>query len=97
MSDQTPPTAQYSKALQLTKAGQFQAAIGVLEEMGSALNNDVESLYVQAICLRKLKRYDEALHTLERLLDLDPEYLRAYQEVGHTQVAAGKLSLAIEA
>ena len=97
MSDQTPPTAQYSKALQLTKAGQFQAAIGVLEEMGSALNNDVESLYVQAICLRKLKRYDEALHTLERLLDLDPKYLRAYQEVGHTQVAAGKLSLAIEA
>lgn len=86
-----------AQATELAKSGQFQKAIDLLNTIGDALSIDVEAGYILAVCLRKLKRNDEAVLRLENILNLDDSYVRAYQELGHIFVSQGLLTPAIQA
>jgi len=97
MSDTTPIQRAVNNAMEYAKAGQFQTALDVIEEQGEEANNDIEAVYVSAVCLRKLKRHQEALSKLELVLDKDTNYVRAHQELGHTYKADGAPKLAIKA
>jgi tetratricopeptide (TPR) repeat protein len=56
-----------------------------------------DALYQQAMKLRSLSRFDEALGVLERLEQLHPHYSRLYQERGHCYVALHDTPKAIDA
>lgn len=86
-----------TQATELAKQGQFQAALEKLAELGAELAGDPEGIYIKAVCLRKLNRPDDAITALEQVLNLDANYVRAYQELGHILVATGKLTQATKA
>ena len=78
--------------------------LGYYEEALSLLSNYPESdsfspdfLYMQAVCYRYCRRFEDALHTLERLKSIAPEHGRAYQEEGHIYRALSKNALALKA
>ena len=78
--------------------------LGYYEEALSLLSNYPESdsfspdfLYMQAVCYRFCRRFEDALHTLERLKSIAPEHGRAYQEEGHIYRALSKNALALKA
>src|SRR6202034_4894753 len=54
-------------------------------------------LYLQAMNLRLLKQFDEALRALERLQQLHPRYSRLYEERGHCYAALCNAPKAIDA
>ncbi len=56
-----------------------------------------ELLYRQAIDLRFLNRFKEALGVLDRLQQVHPRYSRLYQERGHCYIALRDVPRAIEA
>ena len=73
------------KAKQRIQQGQISEAEGVVLEL---LNQDqdqdnVEGLYLLAVCQRYLKKTAKALETLEKLKGVSPSYGRAFQEQGH--------------
>jgi len=67
----------------MIQAGKFVQA---LERLSLLLKTDpkvADAIYMKAVCLRYLKRYDEAARTIESLKAVVPEFGRAYQEQGH--------------
>ena len=54
-------------------------------------------LYLQALNLRLLNQFDEALSVLERLQQLQPRYSRLYEERGHCYAALSNAPKAIDA
>jgi tetratricopeptide (TPR) repeat protein len=54
-------------------------------------------LYLQAVNLRLLNHFDEALSVLERLQQLHPRYSRLYEERGHCYAALSNAPKAIDA
>jgi tetratricopeptide (TPR) repeat protein len=59
--------------------------------------DNIEALYILAVCQRFLKQPANALATLARLKQLQPAYGRAYQEAGHIHTAAGDKPAALQA
>jgi tetratricopeptide (TPR) repeat protein len=97
MSPQTPSQALTAQATELVKKGFFQAALDFISSNHDELNANAEALYISAVCLRRLKRQEDAISTLDLLLSIDSDYVRAYQELGHVFNDQGKLSSAIKA
>jgi len=85
------------KAMDLAKAGRFQDALEALQSMDEALSISAEAIYIQAVCLRKLNKNEQAVDALQRVLELDNNYVRAYQELGHIFVSEGRIQNAIGA
>ncbi len=76
--------------------GQYSAALEQLQTLDSALQQEVDALYIKAVCLRAQDERAQALQTLKVLLQQDPGHVRAYQEIGHVHVAAKNATKAIE-
>ncbi|NKI33990.1 tetratricopeptide repeat protein [Wenzhouxiangella sp. XN79A] len=55
------------------------------------------ALFLAAVNLRYLRRFDEALGTLSRLVRIAPDYGRAFQEIGHNHRDCGRIAPACEA
>jgi len=66
---------------------------GVLEQSP----DHADALYMQAVCLRYLGLYEEALSTLNRLQSNFPLFSRAFQEEGHLQMARTDPDAALKA
>jgi tetratricopeptide (TPR) repeat protein len=66
-------------------------------ELSSQLPQNRGELYLRAMNLRLLKRFDEALGALERLQQLHPRYSRVHEERGHCYAALGDAPKAIDA
>ena len=86
-----------SRLRKLTKARRHGEALGALEPLLSALPENRDALYLQAMNLRFVSRFDEALGVLERLQKHHPRYSRLYQERGHCYVALRDAPKAIDA
>ncbi len=73
-------------------AGAERVAVAALTESTEATctSAQVELLYVLAVAQRYAKKTSEALDTLVRLLAIEPEYARAYQERGHALLTDNK-------
>src|ERR1700683_3274974 len=82
---------------ELTKARHYSEALGALDPLLSQLPENRDALYLQAMNLRFLSRFNEALGVLERLQQLHPRYSRLHQERGHCYVALRDAPRAIDA
>ena len=76
----TPVELEISRVRELTKARRYGQALGALEPLLSQFPENRDALYLQAMNLRFLNRFEEALGVLERLQQLHPRYSRLYQE-----------------
>ncbi len=98
--DQVEPTQKASAsedARRRLQAGDPTGALGLARAVLEDDPAEPEALYVAAVCLRHLSRYEEALKVLERLLEVKPGYGRAFQELGYCRRAMGQLELAVQA
>ena len=90
------------RAKGLIQKGEFAVADRLIREALDGVNlslDHVEALYVLAVAQRYQEQFEEAFSTLERLLGLDPDNARAWQEQGHsllTQNRTEKARLAYE-
>ncbi len=85
------------EAQRLLKVGQFEAVIQLLDDSDGSTNNPQEALYLRAVSQRYTKRHQDAIKTLQQLLEIAPEYGRAYQELGHNYRAMGEAKAALDA
>ncbi len=67
----------------LMRGRQFEAAVKLASECVENNPKDIEALYMQAVCLRYMKRFDEAEKLLPSIHALSPDFGRAFQEEGH--------------
>ncbi|MCR8922084.1 sulfotransferase [Dasania sp. GY-MA-18] len=65
------------------QAGQLQEALQSGQELLKQDPENIEVLYLLAVCQRYQKQPQESLKTLAKLLEINPNYGRAYQEQGH--------------
>lgn len=78
-------------------AGHYQEALVDLAECEKDIPDNTELLYMQAVCQRYLKNYDDAINTLAVLKSNVPEHGRAYQEEGHIYKYTGQPDRALQA
>ncbi|ATW04729.1 tetratricopeptide repeat-containing sulfotransferase family protein [Sphingorhabdus sp. YGSMI21] len=75
--------------------GQFDAALRLADSALRADSENIDALYMKAVCERYLGLGDGALASVERLKSLSPDFGRAHQEEGHILKAAGDLDKAM--
>lgn len=78
----------------LMRSGDFT---GALKELKKRPSEDVDSLYLTAVCQRYLKKPALALMTLQQLHRLSPDHSRALQEEGHAYLLMGNSQNALVA
>ena len=85
---------QIQKSIEL---GDYEEALSLLSNCPESDSFSPDFLYMQAVCYRYCRRFEEALGTLGRLKSIAPEHGRAYQEEGHIYRALRKSGLALKA
>jgi tetratricopeptide (TPR) repeat protein len=78
-------------------AKRFDDALNELTVVLDADPDNMDALYMSAVCHRYNSNFDTALELLERLKTLAPENGRAHQEEGHAYRDMGKPDLALAA
>ena len=69
------------------QSGNFVAARELLERLLADYPNHSEALYFMSVALRYEGNLEGALASLQKLIDIEPSYGRAWQEQGHTLLA----------
>ena len=69
------------------QSGNFVAARELLERLLADYPNHSEALYFMSVALRYEGNLEGALASLQKLIDIEPSYGRAWQERGHTLLA----------
>jgi tetratricopeptide (TPR) repeat protein len=77
------------QARQMLQQGAFGRAGATVEALLASDPRNVDLLYLLAVAQRYVGRAVAAKQTLERLLEIEPEHARAWQEMGHGRRAAG--------
>ncbi|MGF1544188.1 MAG: sulfotransferase [Parvularculaceae bacterium] len=78
------------RAQKLMLASDFDAALAVSDDVLATAPEHAEALYTRAVCLRYLKRHDEAGDALDALWRVAPTFARGFQERGHLEKARGR-------
>ncbi len=96
-----PADQQVTAARALIREGDFQGAYRLLSSAkdapSSKLSPTPDTLYLLAVCLRKLKRHSEALDQLDVLLELEPDNGHAHQEQAYNWLESQQTSKAVRA
>ena len=90
-TDQASPMIEAKRLVQL---GQFSEATRLVEKQLSAAPEDINALYIMAVCQRYLRDPRAAMQTLDRLLTLNQGFARAWQEQGHLRKLTGDMATA---
>jgi len=77
--------------------GSFNEASQVLNDILEADTDHAQAWYFLAVCQRKLKQYDAAKASLNRLLVSSPKHAHGYQELGHLLLETARIKDAISA
>ncbi len=85
-------SGKFSKIKQLIEGKSFENALSLLKVEDQT---ESETLYLTAICLRRLGNRTAALATLDSLIRLFPKHGRAFQERGHILRELGKTRAAL--
>ena len=72
-----------SEARQAVKESRFKDALSLLEIILEGQPDNIDSLYLAAVCSRYLKEFDESHKFIKGLLIHAPDMGRAYQELAH--------------
>jgi Flp pilus assembly protein TadD len=76
--------------------GMPQQALNVLARL-EPVGSDARTLYLQGESLRSLERYAEAISSLRRVAELEPENVQVLLALGWCHKRCGRIDLAIEA
>ena len=79
----------------LLQSGDFTKGEQQLLDLGVLGSDHDEGIYMLAVCQRYLKKYSNALDTLDVLKSLVPDHSRAHQETGHVYKAMNKADAAL--
>lgn len=63
--------------------GELPQAAKFAEQVLQSEGDNIEALYILAVCLRYGRQQQQALPLLQRILQLEPNHARAWQEAGH--------------
>ena len=74
----------------------FDGALKLCNKYKSNISNK-EYFYLTSVCHRYLSDTKEALIGLDKLIQIDPNYGRAYQEIGHNNVVLKNKDRALKA
>ncbi len=85
------------QAESLMKQGHIPDAARLLQSLYAQSPDQPRVLFLLAVCRRAQKRHDQALDLLSRLTRTEPEYGRAWQEIGHNHRDCNRTGDAIEA
>lgn len=77
--------------------GQLHELVSIAKTILDRDANNSETLYLLAVAQRYLNQSEKALDTLNKLIESEPLYARAYQERAYNYKAQGKASQAKEA
>ncbi|MDO6577586.1 MULTISPECIES: tetratricopeptide repeat-containing sulfotransferase family protein [Alteromonas] len=72
-----------TEAKLLLQKKQFSNALAITSNLLTRYPDNIEALYLTAVCQRYLQQPQQALATLNTLKSYHPNYARAYQEEGH--------------
>ena len=75
-------------------AGKFDEAAPRAADALTLIEDDLESQYLLAECLRQTRRNDEAMLQFERLFEIEPNYDRGYIPFGQLLAEGGHLTAA---
>ncbi len=105
--DAHPSAMQLSEQIKQIQSQLQQGNFPLAEQQGelmvkqlNALNNptlkpqQLENLYVLAVCYRLQRKYSLAINTLKQLLAIEPEHSRGEQELGYNARAMGNIQQA---
>ena len=90
-------TAALATAKGLLGKGQISGAIDRVQGVLELVPDNDEGLYILAVCYRYAKQPRPALESLEKLLEIYPNYARAYQERGHVHLQLNQPDEAVKA
>ena len=82
------------EAKRLMQLGQISEATPLIETQLVSAPEDINALYMMAVCQRYLQDPRAAMKTLDRLLTLDQRFARAWQEQGHLFKLTGDMDKA---
>lgn len=85
------------QAKEAMKANNFALAIKQLTDLVSQQPAEHEAWYFLAVCQRYTQQAEAASRSLQKCLEIDPSFGRAYQEYGHLHLAQGRIQDAIGA
>ena len=96
MPDETETQSDLLQTVQARMyAGEFHAAIALLDGAIPTDPESTEALYLRAVCHRYLKDVPAALADLDALKQMAPDFGRAYQEEGHLHRDGGNAERAL--
>lgn len=87
------PTLDYLQ--KLVQSGQFQQSIDLCQQRLSVDKYDDSTLYLLAVCYRYIHKFSEAKNTLNKLIEVRPDYGRAFQELAHLCRAEQNIEMAL--
>jgi tetratricopeptide (TPR) repeat protein len=82
------PTAHAMLAVLEYRRGNCAAAVPHFEKAGSLLDSQLDGLHAYATCLVRLKRFDAAINTLQRAMELRPDDPRERKILASIQLKA---------
>lgn len=85
------------KAQTLVYKGHFDDALASLLPLLADEPDNIDALYIKAVCERYAGNFDTAHKTLTKLKELQPEFGRAFQEEGHLYRETGDAAKALTA
>ncbi|MEP3225600.1 MAG: sulfotransferase [Parasphingorhabdus sp.] len=98
MSEPGPEIAEMLKQARAQMyAGRFDEALGLAQSLLKDDADNIDGLYIKAVCERYLGDMKTALASVDRLKSLSPDFGRAYQEEGHIFKALGDEQSALSA
>jgi tetratricopeptide (TPR) repeat protein len=80
-------TALLAQGKALIQAGEFADAQTLMERLLADYPNHSEALYFISVAHRFRENYSAALNSIDRLIEMEPSYGRAWQEKGHVLMA----------
>ncbi len=93
MNQNTEPAKIIEQSL---KNKEFKYALSLCKKNSSSLG-EKDFYYLTSVCYRYLSEPKKALINLDKLIQIDPNYGRAYQEIGHTNVLLKNKDRALKA
>ncbi|MGI9271968.1 MAG: tetratricopeptide repeat-containing sulfotransferase family protein [Woeseiaceae bacterium] len=96
MSKSQTSRAALDAATAVLQDGRFTEAERLTQEVLAIDPENMDGLYLLAVCQRYSKQFDAAFETLQKLIRFHPAFGRAFQEEGHVLTAAGKPGIALQ-
>ena len=89
-------TALFQKAILIYKAGRFETALKLIEQVLEIVPDDFRVWYNRGVILSEMGRLEEAIDAYDRVIELEPAFEIAWDNKGVVLARLGRLEEALE-